>query len=138
VLRAVFDTNVLASGFLSQVTTPGQLLLAWQEGAFELIVSAPILEELGETFDDSYFRRRLSSEQAAENLALLRREAIVTRVTAPVYGMATHPEDDLILATALSGEAQYLVTGDTQIQSLGTYHGITILSPRAFWDILLQ
>jgi putative PIN family toxin of toxin-antitoxin system len=136
VLWAVFDTNVLASGFLSRATTPGRLLLAWQEGLFELVVTAPILEELRETLNDPYFRRRLTPEQIEENLALVRREATVVRITTHVRDVATRPEDDLVLAAALSGQAQYLVTGDAQLQRLGTYQGITILSPRAFWDIL--
>jgi uncharacterized protein len=136
VLRAVFDTNVLASGFLSRATTPGRLLLAWQEGLFELVVTAPILEELRETLNHPYFRRRLTPEQIEENLALVRREATVVRITTHVRDVATRPEDDLVLAAAVSGQAQYLVTGDAQLQHLGTYQGITILSPRAFWDIL--
>ncbi len=44
--------------------------------------------------------------------------------------------DDLILATAMSSQADYLVTGDKQLQDLGTYQGVTILSPRAFLDLL--
>jgi putative PIN family toxin of toxin-antitoxin system len=136
VLRAVFDTNVLASGFLSHATTPGRLLLGWKEGLFELVVSEPILEELHETLSDPYFRRRLTSEQIEENLALVRREATVVGITTQVQGVATHPEDDLVLAAALSSQAQYLVTGDAQLQRLGAYQGIAILSPRAFLDIL--
>jgi hypothetical protein len=44
--------------------------------------------------------------------------------------VATHPEDDLILATALSGAADYLITGDSKLQKLGTFQSVTILSPR--------
>jgi predicted nucleic acid-binding protein len=40
--------------------------------------------------------------------------------------------DDLILATALSAQADYLVTGDSQLQGLGAYRGVAIISPREF------
>ena len=53
-----------------------------------------------------------------------------------VRGVATHPEDDLVLATAVSGQVDYLVTGDRQILRLGMYEGVTIISPAAFLDIL--
>lgn len=43
---------------------------------------------------------------------------------------------DRILATALSGRADYLVTGDRQLQQLGTYRTVAIVSPRAFLDLL--
>jgi hypothetical protein len=42
---------------------------------------------------------------------------------------ATHPEDDLVLAAAVSAAADYLVTGDRQIRRLGSYQGVTIISP---------
>jgi predicted nucleic acid-binding protein len=50
--------------------------------------------------------------------------------------VATHPEDDLILATAVSARADYLVTGDQQLQGLGTYQDVTVASPRQFLEIL--
>ena len=57
-------------------------------------------------------------------------------VTAQVQGVATHPEDDLILATAISGNADYLVTGDRQLLALGSYGGVRIVTPRDFLAIL--
>jgi predicted nucleic acid-binding protein len=53
-----------------------------------------------------------------------------------VQGVASHPEDDLILATAVSAQADYLVTGDRQLLALGEYQGAQIVTPRAFATIL--
>jgi predicted nucleic acid-binding protein len=50
--------------------------------------------------------------------------------------VATHPEDDLVLATAVSAHADYLVTGDRKLQRLGSYQGVRILSPREFLAVL--
>ena len=133
---AVFDTNVLASGFVSQASIPGRLLLLWTYGAFELFVSEHILSELEHTFAEPYFRKRLTAKQRVANTALLRREASLTPITAKVSSVATHPEDDLILATAASAHVEYLVTGDKKLQNLGSYQEVTIVSPRAFLDVL--
>ncbi len=103
---------------------------------FELIISEPILTELECTFQKSYFSQRLAPAQSVVNLALLRREATLMPITAQAQGVATHPEDDLVLATAESAQADYLVTGDKKLQRLGTYHQITILSPREFLALL--
>ncbi|MCC7021329.1 MAG: hypothetical protein IT338_00795 [Thermomicrobiales bacterium] len=46
--------------------------------------------------------------------------------------MATHPEDDLILATAVACRASYLVTGDRKLRAVGAFRGVAILSPREF------
>ncbi len=136
-IAAVFDTNVLASGFIRNSSPPGQLLAAWSTGAFELVVSEPILTELAHTFEDPYFLQRRTAEQMAADIALLSQQATITSITVEVHGVATHPEDDLILATAVSFHADYLVTGDSQLQKLGAYQGVTILSPRAFLDLIL-
>lgn len=69
-------------------------------------------------------------------MRLLRRTAVQTPITVEVRGVATHPEDDLILATALSAGAQYLATGDLKVQRLGTYQGVRLLSPRALVEEL--
>ncbi len=138
-ITAVLDTNVLVSGFagfLQSTSTPGQLLHRWRNGQFELIVSAHILTELATTFANPYFQQRLTLQQRAAALALVRSEARITPITVAVHGVATHPEDDLMLATAVSGPAEYLITGDKPLQNLGSYQGVTILSPRAFLDIL--
>jgi predicted nucleic acid-binding protein len=47
-------------------------------------------------------------------------------------------EDDAILATALSGKADFLVTGDRQLLRLGTYRGVRIVTARDFLTILRQ
>ena len=69
-------------------------------------------------------------------VALLRTEAILTPITVPVVGVATHPEDDLVLATGLSAGADYLGTRDRQLLKLGTYGGMRIVSPGELLGIL--
>lgn len=137
-IAVVLDTNVLASGFVSQgsATPPAQLLDAWRAGAFTLVVSEHILMELAQTLQEPYFRRRLTPQYIADDLALLHEEALIVPLSVMVQGVATHPEDDLILATCLSAKADYLVTGDGQLQKLGTYHGVAISSPADFVRIL--
>ena len=53
-------------------------------------------------------------------------------LTVEVAGVASHPEDDLILATAVAGGASFLVTGDRRPRAVGTFQQITLLSPREF------
>ena len=60
----------------------------------------------------------------------------MTPISLEVHGIATHPEDDLVLATAISGGADYLVTGDAHLINLRVYKGVQICSPRDFlWVI---
>jgi putative PIN family toxin of toxin-antitoxin system len=135
----VLDTNVLASGFVrtNPQSPPVQLIDAWRARLFTLVVSEHILAELERTFAEPYFSTRLTPTQRTADISLISEEATITPITVQVHGIATHSEDDLVLATAVSAKA-YLVTGDRKLQDLGTYQGVTILSPRAFLDLLLS
>lgn len=137
-IRAVFDTNVLASAIVNRTGPAGQILRAWTFGDFDLVVSEVILEELARVVQKNYFRRRLSPKHVAANFTLLRDATVLTPISTQVSGVATHPEDDLILATALSGRADYLVTGDRQLLALGVFQGVAIISPRAFLERLAE
>jgi uncharacterized protein len=141
VITAVVDTNVLASGFagiLIPTSTPGEVIRQWRRGTYTLVVSQHILAELRRTLRNPYFSSRLTSRQITEAVALLRLRAALTPLTAHVSGVATHPEDDAVLATAVSGRVDYLVTGDRPLQAVGTYAGVTILPPLAFLTELRQ
>jgi uncharacterized protein len=46
------------------------------------------------------------------------------------------PKDDVIVATAIRAQAEYLVTGDRHLLSLGSYRGIQIVTPRRFLNLL--
>ena len=136
---AVLDTNVLASGIAGiarQESAPGELLRRWRAKAFILIVSEPILAELARTFTNPYFASRLSPTVVDAALVRFRTEARIQPVTARVSGVATHPQDDAILATALSAQASYLVTGGRQLLARGEYGGTRLLSPRQFLAVL--
>src|SRR5690606_35561795 len=76
VIVAVLDTNVLVSAFPAHGTVPALLIDAWRQGAFHLIVSEHILEELTETWRDPYWQARFSPTASAEVIALLRSDAI--------------------------------------------------------------
>ena len=46
------------------------------------------------------------------------------------------PDDDMVVATALAAEAEYLVTGDRHLLSLGSYQGVSMLKPARFLEVL--
>jgi putative PIN family toxin of toxin-antitoxin system len=135
-MDVVLDANVLVSGFSFGGGVPDRILRRWKEGQFRLIVSSHLLAEVGNTLEKPYFRSRLSESSVQQALLLLRIEARTTLLTNVVSGVATHPEDDSVLATAVSASCDYLVTGDRQLQHLGSYQGVRIVSPREFLTLV--
>jgi len=106
------------------------------DGRFTLITSEPILVELARTLKKLYFRSQLSAERIDAAFAALRLYARLVPLTVPVAGVAAHAQGDLIIATAVSAGAGFLVTGDRALQALGAYQGVAIVLPRAFLDTL--
>lgn len=139
-IRAVLDTNVLvsgAAGFLNLQSNPKKILQSWKAKEFQLIISKPLLAEVVSTLQKPYFMNQLNTEQITSFLILLKEKGNLIRITTPVSGVATHPEDDLILATAVSGKVDYLVTGDKPLRKVvPIYKGVKLVTPDEFLKIL--
>jgi len=111
---------------------------AWLlERRFTVISSDRILEEVERALAKPYFARCAPIADRRANVELLRREAAVVTPRTPVRGVATHPEDDQVLAAALDGGADYLVTGDRSLLGLGSFRGIPIVSASEFVEVSL-
>lgn len=128
-IRATLDTNVLAPGIAGAGSASNRLVRLWRSGAYTLVVSSHILQELERALADPYFAARVARSDVDEAIRQLKTYAIVVDLTVEVHGIATHPEDDKVLATALSGNASVLCTRGKQLLKLRTYEGIDILSP---------
>jgi putative PIN family toxin of toxin-antitoxin system len=135
-IRAVFDANVIVSGFPVIGGLPGVLLDRWRRDEFGLVLSDYILDEIARAWTDPYWSRRINPVEAEDALRFLRRFAEIVPVTVDVSGIASHAEDDMVIATAVSAEAEYLVTGDKELQGVRRHRGVRILSPREFLAIL--
>lgn len=140
-VKALFDTNVLASGLVSfkhPGRKPAKLLHEWRSGLFELCISEHILIELKRTLNKPYFKSKLTPEDIEEAITLLSEECTLITVATTVKGVATHPEDDLVIAAAVSGKADYLVTKDKPLlHKVGnSYKGIKLISPDVFLEVL--
>jgi putative PIN family toxin of toxin-antitoxin system len=136
--RVVFDANTIVSGFPASDGVLRTLIDHWRAGRFQLVVSEHILTEVARAWTTPYWQRRFPPERVALVLDLIRSEATVTSITVDVRGIATHPEDDLVLATAMSAGATVIVTGDRRLREVGAYQGVTIRTPREFVTLLEQ
>jgi putative PIN family toxin of toxin-antitoxin system len=136
VILATLDTNVLASGALATHSAVAQVIEAWFRADFVVVLSPYIINELDNALMKPYFAQRLRAESTARYIALVRQFARVVPITDPFPKVASHPEDDRVLATAVSGRVDYLVTGDRSLQELGKFQAVTVVSPRDFLRVL--
>ncbi len=136
--RIVLDTNVIVSGLITATGPPGTILTAWRDRHVDLIVSASLLREVADILSRPKIARTygLTADAVSGILRLLDSQAIRVpgRVTIP--RTARDPLDDHILACAVEGHADYVVTGDRDLLALDRFRGIPILSPAAYAALL--
>ena len=117
-MRAVLDTNVLISAILSPRGTPARLLLAWQAGAFDLVVSPALLAELRRALAYPKLERLVSRSDADSFVAWIGHSAVLaTDPEGEPPVRAADPADDYLLALAAT-ERAVLVSGDAHLTVL--------------------
>src|SRR5690348_11572041 len=114
-LRAVIDTNVFVSAIVSPLGAPRKLILAWIDDAFTIVLS----DELLGAMEGVFARERLIRHFVASDLdraSLVGRLETVPTVQ-PVFPPlpVRDPKDEMILAAALGGGADYIVSGDADL-----------------------
>lgn len=116
-MRAVLDPNILIAALLSPTGAPAQLVGRWLAGEFELVVSEALLVELERALAYPKLRRRVSAEEAAALVDLLRDGAILAPDPPNPPRRSADPGDDYLLALAET-ERAVLVTGDHHLLAL--------------------
>jgi len=138
VIVAVFDTNVLASGAIAKTGPVASLIDAWQQRKVQVVISAHIWSELERTLSNTYFASRLDDTSRKAFLDVVRTTTTMITITVPIPDIAMTRGDNLVLATAESAGASYLVTGDVELQRFGRHQATAIVSPRQFLDQLVS
>ena len=131
-MRIVLDTNLLVSGIIS-TGLPRQLVVAAKAGAFELCTSEMLLDELLDVISRDKFATRLVQAGLAPLTIVedLRALAVVVSPSMVARVVLADPDDDHVLAAALTGAADLIATGDKRdLLPLGSYQGIPIVTAK--------
>lgn len=137
-IAAVLDTNVLVSAAIKAGGIPAQIL-PYAEEHFLWLTSEYILDEtagvLTRKHIQSPYRQRVTETRRNEFFTEVRRAAVIVDVKTTL-AVSSDVKDDPVLASAVDGSANYLVTGDKDLLELGTYQEIQIVTPAEFLEIL--
>ncbi|GAB4451628.1 MAG: putative toxin-antitoxin system toxin component, PIN family [Anaerolineae bacterium] len=138
-MRAVFDTNIVVSALL-WAGAPFRALDAAIEGKIDLIASETLLTELRSVLARPKFSPRMAAINQTVDELLGDYRALVEVVeparTEPV--VLDDPTDDAVLACAVGGEADCIVSGDDHLIALGAYAGIPIWDVHRFLEEVLS
>ena len=137
-IRAVLDANVYVSAAVRPEGPPGQIIEQFlRAAAFEIVLSKAIVEEVLRALAypkvRKYIRPGLDPELWFEDIVVLSHLVAEER---EVESVSRDRDDDKYIAAAVEGRAGFVVAGDSDLLDVKEYHGIRIVSPRVFLNLL--
>lgn len=130
-MKVALDTNVLVSAVATRGLCADILRVVLSE--HQLVVGATVLRELRRVLRQ---KLRVPAGTVAEMDALLRRHAVVVTKAPALTLKLSNKSDVPVLAEAIAGGADVLVTGDRDLLCITDKALLPILSPRGFWERL--
>lgn len=136
-MRLVLDTNVLVSGLLFPGGPPSRLVKAWRSGAFDLVISDFVIDELTRTWAHLAPRLRPSPGDLVDFIDTIGVRAELLRIDAAMLAQSCKarlrdPNDLPVLALLIGSVADRLVTGDKDLLAMADSY--PVLTPAEFVD----
>jgi len=137
-MRVVLDANVYVSAMVNAQGNPQRIMACWERGEFDVVVSAPIIDEVGRVlrYPRIVKRHKQGEEVIGRLLALLASEAVVVEPAERLGVVKEDESDNRYLECAVEGKARYIVSGDRHLLALGEYGGVMIVTPAALVMLL--
>ena len=124
--RVVIDTNVFVSAILKS-GNPEKIVTLWRQGQIHLLLSpylaAEILSVLQRLGIESMYIAQLTYRLEHHTIQILPASSIA---------LCRDPKDNEILSLAVDGDADYIITGDTDLLTLGKIEKTIIMKPKDF------
>lgn len=130
-MKILFDTNVLIAAFATRGLCADLLSHVLLE--HELIIGEVVIGELRVNLRKKI---KLPKRTADEIEALLRESTVVSKPKKHLGLDISDPDDEWIVASAVAGGADVLVTGDAAVLKIGRRAPLPIVSPRGLWELL--
>jgi len=133
--RIVADTNVLVSSLIKR-GRPHELLLRIDGIDVRLISSNALMAELISVLAEERIAKYVAKSDMERYIRYLGRRTSLVRTRSKFKVVKDDPKDDIVLNTAYSGEADYIVSGDKHLIPLREFKGIRIVTVSNMLDIL--
>ena len=129
-MRVVLDTNILIGALITKGTPPDTLYQAWLRGDIELVTSTAQLTEIDNVLSRPRLQKYVDADEAAVIVQNMGTRALVLDEI-PAVNLSPDPKDNPILATAIAGKADLIISGDKKhILLLKDVEGIPVVTAR--------
>ena len=138
-MRVVLDTNIVISGLLWH-GSPRRILDAARAGDLTLLTTVVLLAELHDVLDRPKFAERLAKAGVTAEELVLGYGSLAGVVTPAIIDpvVVDDPDDDAVLACAVTCAAEAIVSGDPHLLALAQYAGIPIWTAARLLDVLTK
>ncbi len=129
-VRIVLDTNILIGALITKGTPPDRLYRAWLRGEIELVTSTAQIAEVADVLARPRLHKYFDAGEAAAIVENIDTRALILD-DPPDVDLSPDPKDNPILAAAIAGKADLIVSGDKKhMLALGAVEGIPIVTAR--------
>jgi uncharacterized protein len=126
-MRIVLDTNVLIASLISRGKC--YALVEYSLQVHSIIASTFILSELSEKLENKF---KYTSSEIAEALSIFQAKMQIVMPSKLEQQVCRDADDDWVLATAIAGKAQCIITGDKDLLAIAHFENIDIIAPADF------
>ena len=137
-IKVVLDTNVVVSAYLVPAGKPAEILLLARKGKLNIFLSREIVDEIKQTLLSPKLKKihRNTPNQISLFIRAFSKVATVTPGKKSVDFIKDDPDDNKILACALEGRVDYIVSGDHHLTDLKSFQSISIVNPHMFLQVI--
>ena len=128
--RIVIDTNILISA-LGWNSKPEECLNLVLNQEIDAFATQPMIDELSKVLE--YDKFNFSEEEKQKFLKIIVSEFHFTNPEKSIEA-SEDPDDNKFLECALSANADYIISGDSDLLKLKEYKNITITTPEKFLE----
>ncbi len=138
--RVVLDANQYVSALLKPRSNPAKIVRLVYEGGLTLLLSPAILDELHRVLVYPKIKKlhRRTAEEIERFFRTLEKVAVMTSGILSVSVIMEDPSDNIYLACAEEGGADFIVSGDHHLSDLKTFRGIPIVNPATFLKLMAE
>jgi len=128
-VKIILDTNVIVSGIFFS-GPPYEILKAWRNGKFKIVVSQEILLEYQRIAEKLNQKFPMINIQPIIDLLIVKADLVIGPEL-PIQ-ISKDPGDDKFISCALASNSKIIITGDKHLLNVNGYEGLEIIRPREF------
>jgi putative PIN family toxin of toxin-antitoxin system len=132
-MKVVIDINIFVSSFLWE-GNPKKVVDRAIEGIDELYISKEILEQISEVMNRPKFK--VDREGVKYYMKLIEEISNEIICNGKIQDGSRDTDDNIILECGLTGNVDYIVTGDEDLLVLKEFNGIKIVTPKEYLEII--